>query len=106
MTKRTQHGTQQDAHCDVFDKYLQDQWEDFPPDISEMTAQVTTEVTQDMYVIAKSDSVENLYWGDWPVASWRSLLHAARYTREQIALNPEPLDGFWMPLERAEELDQ
>lgn len=67
------------------------------------------EEPEQLYVIAKSDSIEHLYWGnvgpceDNPM--WGPIEDAMWYHRDEIANNPEPVDGFWMPLERAEELE-
>jgi hypothetical protein len=106
MTKRTHVTPQHDAHVEAWG--LQP-WEDFPPDAEEVTPEVTPSVVENMYVIAKSDCIENLYWNEgWAESlSWAGLEMATHYTREDIAKNPEAhAEGFWMPLERAEELEQ
>lgn len=60
------------------------------------------------YVIAKSDVIENVYWRAQPLMGlpeWGTLANATRWTHADIDKNREPEDGFWMTLERAQELE-
>lgn len=110
---------QHDAHCDAYDRYTF--WHEWPADHDEVAyraliAQTGTEplrlpeqVTprEDYYVIAKSDSIEPLYWSEAHDARpWVTLPGATRFSRRAMIDHGEPEDGFWMPLERALELEE
>lgn len=98
---------QHDDHCAAHELHA---WKDWPAaddtDAEPATA-VTSEVSESLYVIAKSDSVEHLYYREGAgEARWVILARAGHYARSDIASHPEPIDGFWMTLERAQELEQ
>jgi hypothetical protein len=77
------------------------EWKDFPPHIE----------AEPLYVIAKSDSIEHLYWclvdehERRDDGYWGALRYAALCLRSDVDANREPEGGFWMPLERAQELE-
>jgi hypothetical protein len=110
---------QQNAHVDALDQH---DWKDWPK--SQEYVSKTDGVraaaqalgipvidlpfaahSEPLYVIAKSDSIENLFYrcpGEWvPLDRGADL-----YSRADVTNNPEPDEGFWMTLERAEELEQ
>ena len=62
------------------------------------------------YVIAKEGVAENLYWGCQDILGpdeWGPLSLAYHYGREDVTARAEPEpDGFWMPYERAWELEK
>lgn len=67
----------------------------------------TEPMPEPLYVIAKSDSIEHLYYreiGD--KAQWVPLALAGQYSLDTVRAMPEPHDGFWMDLTRAQELEQ
>jgi hypothetical protein len=101
---------QHDAHMDTRDEHAHSEWKNFPPSDEIPAELLPAKVTRDRYVIAKSDSVEHLYWdNEWP-RGWVRLGDATRYTKSEVLRAPEPPNehehGFWMPLERAEELEK
>ena len=94
---------QHDAHAVAFDV---DMWErhlnkQLTQEVSALTAPEPEEELR--YLIGNSDSIENLYWSP---DGWGALSEATTFTREEVIASPEPVvDGFWMPLSRAEELE-
>jgi hypothetical protein len=93
-----------DEHVQTWDEQ---KWNDWPPaeEAHSEAEAVTPVVTDAYYVIAKSDSVENLYWYELD-QDYGVLKEATCYLREEM--NPDlcPVDGFWMTLDRAMELEK
>jgi hypothetical protein len=87
----------------LFDESM---WKDWPP-ADEIPDGLTPSLPerQPRYVIAKSDSIENLYWNATTKA-WATLAGCSVCPRCAVDVMPEPPDGFWMPLERARELEK
>lgn len=117
--KRTHIASQHDAHVELWGL----QWKPWQAaDIEELSKLpgVVMLTEEDRYVISKSDSIENLYWGIdtgnevygpedahiYEIYGWVPLSGATFYTRAEIDHNREPVDGFWMPAERAEEIER
>ena len=95
-----------DAHVVAWEETL---WRDWPP---EVPVEVFNEAAKilydalthdDLYVIACSNSTHNLYWTG---KTWSELADAEQFNSEQRVAHEEPIGGFWMPLVRAQELEE
>lgn len=108
---KSRQGQQHDDHMAARELH---EWKDWPPATNTETEAFDASLAssdsieeEPRYVIAKSDSVEHLYYAERNfVSSWVVLAFASQYGREAVTAMPEPQDGFWMPLERAQELEQ
>jgi hypothetical protein len=112
-----------DEHVQTWDEQ---KWKDWPPsepapaeakialNSALEAGEITFEVTPDLYVISKSDSIEHLYWGFRGIGpdlqdqySWGPLEGAFLYTPDERAKHlTDTFDGFWMTLDRAMELEK
>jgi hypothetical protein len=102
-------GRQHDDHCAAQELELSKDWKDWPADPSQediyARLAASLPIPQARYVIARSDCIENQYWAAKPGARWRPLAEAEIHTRETLNEDDLPPDGFWMPLDRARELE-
>jgi len=98
-------GQQHDDHCATKELHDSKDWKPWTPSIEHNALlKMLNPLADPLYVIAKSDSVEHLYWSP---KGWGPLASASRYGRDTVEATKEPKhEGFWMNLERAQELEQ